>query len=116
MLRILAHPLSPWPSRLSTLDNESDAPTPRASPSPGPALHRSTHLKKPPVEFWKLPKDWTAPAPVPEAEDEVPESDDDAAMHIANKATMCALSDQELVEYALLTAGDEPRTVREALK
>ena len=107
----------PWPSRSSTPDNESDAnltprasPSPSPSPSPGLALRRSTHIKKPPVEFWKLPKDRTAPAPVPEAEDEVPESDD--AMHIANKA---ALSDQEVVEYAL-TAGDEPRTVREALK
>ena len=47
-----------------------------------------------------LAKDRTPPAPVPEADDEVPESDDDAAMHIANKAAMCALSDQELVEYA----------------
>ena len=68
---------------------------PRASPSPGP-LCCSTRIKKPPVEFWKLPKDRTPP--VPEADDEVPESDDD--MHIANKAAMCALSDQELVEYA----------------
>ena len=62
----------PWPSRSSTPDNESDTtPTPRASPSPGPALHRSTHIKKPPVEFWKLPKDRTPPAPVPEADDKV---------------------------------------------
>ena len=48
-----------------------------ASPSPG-LLCVALRVKKPPVEFWKLPKDRTAPAPVPEADDEVPESDDDA--------------------------------------
>ena len=56
----------PWPSRSSTPDNESDAnPTPRASPSPGPALHCSTRIKKPPVEFWKLPKDQGCPMGYP---------------------------------------------------
>jgi hypothetical protein len=37
-------------------------------------------------------------------------------MHIANCAAERALSDQELVEYAFLTSGNEPRTLHDALQ
>ena len=47
----------PWPSRSSTPDNESDANlTPRASPSPGPALCRSTHCRREILRICELMK------------------------------------------------------------
>ena len=114
-----SRPASSWipsPSASPAPDDDA-ASTPRSSPDAPSNLRRSTRARKPPVEFWKLPKDrQPAPAPVPDASDEGPSgSDADTAVHLANCAASRALSEQELVEYAFLTSGHEPRTLHDAL-
>ena len=92
----LALSWNPLPSASPAPDDDA-ASTPRSTPEAPSNLPRSTRVRKPPVEFWKLPKD-RQPAPassVPESSDEEPAgSDADTAVHLANCTANHALSEQ----------------------
>jgi len=103
----------PLPSASPAPDD--DVSTPRSTPDAPSNLCRSTRARKSPGQYWMLPKDrQPALPPVPETSDSG--SDVDTAVHLANCAANCALSHQELIEYAFLTSGNEPRTLRDALQ
>ena len=93
-----SHPASsciPLPSALPAPDDDA-ASTPRSTPDAPSNLRCSTRARKPPVEFWKLPKDrQPTPAPVPDASDEdgPSGSDADTAVHLANCTASRALSE-----------------------
>ena len=99
----------------------SDTRDSRTPPAPGaPYTTRSGRSSRPAGEWWKVP-----PHPYNHARElrrsgrsgSSPESASEAAIDSLEEANLLrTLSEAELIEYAFLTSGAEPRSYKEALK
>src|ERR1700733_15126844 len=70
-------PSSSWiPSPSASPAPDDDASTPRSTPDAPSNLRRSTRARKPPGQYWVLPKDRQPAPPVPETSDEGPSGSD----------------------------------------
>ena len=121
------HSESSSPSPSPEPDHFTSSPVPpldtrdsRTPPAPGaPYTTHSRHSSRPAGEWWKVPHPYNHARELRCSghSGSSPESASEAAVIALEEANLLrTLSDAELVEYAFLTLGAEPRSYKEALK
>lgn len=112
--RLLGQRLQPQPHARARAPSRSPQPQ-----SDGPVTTRSGRLVKPPGEFWKVkpshPYQDALERHRADRRDGPSASPAEEQLNLLESANAVrALSDAELIEYAFLSSGTEPRTYREA--